>query len=155
MIWKDVYEYDNYEVSNTGLIRSKKSNKLRKVFISDNGYPVITLSKNNKAKTFKLHRIIANAFIPNPDNKPLINHIDSNKQNYSIENLEWCTSKENSKHAYDSGRINTFRMKTLINSLKKLKEDNNITSAEDLINTLENTLNINCISLINPNNIKI
>ena len=65
------------------------------------GYYNFSLTKNGQSKNYYAHRLIAQAFIPNPGNKPYINHIDGNKQNNKIENLEWCTAKENNLHKYD------------------------------------------------------
>ena len=67
------------------------------------GYLSVHLSKEGKSKTIKVHRLIATHFIPNPENKPEVNHKDGNKENNSIENLEWVTSKENCQHAVKNG----------------------------------------------------
>jgi hypothetical protein len=63
----------------------------------------VDLCKNGKKKTFLVHRLVATAFIPNPDNKPYINHINGNKTDNRLENLEWCTQSENMKHSYRTG----------------------------------------------------
>lgn len=98
-VWKDIEGYCNYEVSNAGRVRNKKTNK----FITGYdhfGYLRITLpNRNNVLK----HRLVAGAHIPNPDNKPEINHIDGNKQNNDVCNLEWVTRKENVQHAHKIG----------------------------------------------------
>ena len=73
--------------------------RIRKVFVGRNGYPTVTLGGNNKT----IHRIIATAFIPNPENKPQVNHINGIKTDNHISNLEWATSSENLKHAYNTG----------------------------------------------------
>ncbi len=105
-IWKDVVGYEkNYQVSNTGLVISKLTGKIRKPVLGKRGYFELTLMLNGKMKLVKLHRMIAEAFIPNTDLKPFINHKDSNKQNNKIDNLEWCTNGENIQHAYDNGKM--------------------------------------------------
>lgn len=66
-------------------------------------YPTIELKGMDKRRNYMLHRVLAKLYIPNPDNKPYINHIDGNKFNYDLENLEWCTHSENMKHAVRTG----------------------------------------------------
>jgi hypothetical protein len=104
-IFKDVLGYEgSYQISNLGNIKSIKFNKDRmlKKHISNNGYEIITLHNKGKLKTHTIHRLLALAFIPNPQNKPQINHIDGVKTNNVITNLEWATVSENTKHAFDN-----------------------------------------------------
>jgi hypothetical protein len=75
--------------------------------IRSRGYYTIRISENSKRKQLKVHRLVAQAFIPNPLNKPCVNHIDGNKLNNSITNLEWCTYKENYDHAITTGLMKT------------------------------------------------
>ena len=99
-IWKDVKGYEGlYQVSNLGRIKSlgnlqNRKEKLLKINIR-NGYCTTYLYKNNKKKSFLCHRLVAEAFISNPDNLPQVNHKDENKLNNCVENLEWCTAKYN------------------------------------------------------------
>ncbi len=104
-IWKDIPNYKGlYQASNLGRVKNKKTNKILKSSLSmKNGYNQLVLCKNDEHKVFKIHRLIAKTFIPNPENKPQVNHIDGNKQNNNVENLEWCTIKENLNHAINSG----------------------------------------------------
>lgn len=74
-----------------------------KLLNSATGYKLINLSKNGKATSFRVHRLVADHFIPNVDNKPFVNHLDGDKTNNKVENLEWATEKENSEHAVASG----------------------------------------------------
>jgi len=106
-IWKTVVGYEGlYDVGSFGNIKSYYVGKdiLRKS-IDSNGYFVIGLTKNRNRNQFKVHRIVAEAFIPNPENKPCVNHIDNNRSNNHVENLEWCTHKENTQHALKQGRM--------------------------------------------------
>lgn len=110
-IWKDIPGYENkYQVSNLGNVRSlnyKRSGntQLLKLNKTTKGYPDITLSKNSKVKTHMIHRLVANAFIPNPNNLPEVNHIDENKNNNCVDNLEWVTSKENANWGTRNQRV--------------------------------------------------
>jgi len=108
-IWKDIEGYENkYQVSNLGNVKSLETwagdryirrEKILKNNLCGNGYYYVCLSKNGKVKKYKVNRLVAQAFIPNIDNKPFTNHIDGNKLNNCVDNLEWCTQSENMKHA--------------------------------------------------------
>lgn len=90
--------FENYEVSNLGKVRNIKSGRILKPQLHRDGYLRYNLWKNNKQKNLFLHRIIATAFIDNPGKKPYVNHIDENKLNNDLRNLEWCTARENNMH---------------------------------------------------------
>lgn len=95
-IWKDIKGYEGlYQVSNMGRVRSLTRNIILKSKIERNGYERVKLSVNNIPKNYYIHRMVANAFIPNPDNLPQVNHKDENKLNNCVGNLEWCDSKYN------------------------------------------------------------
>jgi hypothetical protein len=116
-IWKDVVGYEGYyQVSNHGRAKSvlrviQRSNgisqtineKILKASPSVVGYPVVTMSKDKNYKKAYVHRLIAESFIPNPENKSEVNHIDGNKENNHVDNLEWVTPSENCQHAYNTG----------------------------------------------------
>ena len=101
-IWKDIAGYEFYEVSNFGKVRNTKNNKILKGSIRKDGY--INFKLSYKGRSFNLlgHRIVAETFLQNPDNKCCINHRDFNKQNNNVNNLEWVTNRENMNHL--SGR---------------------------------------------------
>lgn len=121
-IWKDIKGYEQYfEISNIGRVKRKPrivtnkwgtktylEEKIISQSISNKGYCKVTLRKENSVdkKTFSVHRLVATHFIENPQNKPQINHIDGNKRNNKVSNLEFCTQSENIKHAYKNGFMN-------------------------------------------------
>ena len=94
-IWKSVNGNKNYEVSSFGRVRNAKTEKILAQRINDRDYSMVTLSKNNKSKHFRVHRLVAEAFIPNPDEKPSVDHIDGNRSNNIWTNLRWATASEN------------------------------------------------------------
>lgn len=115
MIWKDIEGFENYQVSNTGRIRCKerkvsqvsrfggryertiRSREMKLQFNAD-GYHIICLCVENKSHTKRVNRLVAEAFIDNPENKPVVNHKDLNKTNNNSNNLEWVTVMENTHH---------------------------------------------------------
>jgi hypothetical protein len=104
--WRDIPGYEGlYQVSNMGRIKSlrKEYEHIMKLQVIRNGYLSVPFTINRTSRLLKVHRLVAMAFIPNPDNKPEINHKDGNKQNNIAENLEWSTRKENIKHGYKKG----------------------------------------------------
>lgn len=107
-IWKDVKGYEGYyQISNLGNVMSLKFNhadirRLIKPF-DNGGYNMVCFNLNGVSKKFLVHRLVAEAFIPNHENKPCVNHIDGNKRNNSVENLEWVTKSENTRHAIRIG----------------------------------------------------
>jgi hypothetical protein len=104
-IWKDVQGYeDYYQISNFGRIKSKYYNRIRSYILNQGGYCTVQLCVKQKRKAFALHRLVAIHFIPNPLNLPEINHLDFNKENNKINNLEWCTPKQNSIHRTINGK---------------------------------------------------
>lgn len=118
-IWKNVNGFEGiYEVNNVGIVRTVKSGFLRKLQLAPNGYYSVTLKLNGKSYRKDVHRIVALAFLPQIEGKNWVNHIDNNKLNNNIDNLEWCTPKENMLHCMKNGR---FRPE---NGLKKAIENN-------------------------------
>lgn len=134
-IWKDIENYPNYQISNFGRVKSKKritrvgiknvkkiirNEKILKPLKLTKGYLGIRLYDNNSnAKTFKIHRLVAQAFIPNPNNLPQVNHIDGDKTNNRIDNLEWCTCLENMNHSYNIGLRDKEKLKEHMSKVGK------------------------------------
>jgi hypothetical protein len=127
--WKDVVGYEGlYQVSNLGRVRShenkvtyseihgvrKWKQRILKQNLTVNGFKV-DLYKDKKRKSMHVHRLVAEVFIDNPNNEPQVNHIDGNRLNNHIENLEWCNSKYNINHAFDNGLTSSNENVILIN----------------------------------------
>lgn len=133
--WKSIKGYEGlYEISNFGRVKSLLGWNGRKYIQRErilapykqqsNKYysrSVVKLTKDNKTKDFKVHRLVAEAFIPNPNNYRVVNHIDGNPLNNNAENLEWCTQKMNIKHAINNEltitRIKTIDRETMVELL--------------------------------------
>lgn len=132
--------YDRaYRIYISGEVLSVKSGKFLKQETS-RGYKRVTLSINGKTKRFQVHRLVAMYFIENPLNKPCVNHIDGDKENNCINNLEWCTYSENEKHSY----LNLKK----VNPIRKLSESELIDIRENCIKA--NTKNV----VLFPGNVK-
>ena len=100
-IWKDIDGYEGlYQVSNLGRVKSLHHNKekILKGSYNSKGYYFVKLCKNGISKSIFVHRLVAQEFIPNPDNLPIVNHKDENPRNNNVDNLEWCTQKYNANY---------------------------------------------------------
>lgn len=98
----DVRPYDQYYVSSCGKVFGCKGDEMR-TEVSNRGYKRVWLTINGKRERYSVHRLVALCFIPNPDKKLEVNHIDGNKLNNDVSNLEWCTRSENEQHAWKNG----------------------------------------------------
>lgn len=136
-IWKDVPDYEGlYQVSNLGRIKSLYNYKRNGTNILipriKRGYYTIGLRKNGKRKWFLVHRLVAKAFIPNPNNLPQINHKDENKLNNNIKNLEWCSVSYNNTYGTRIQRVRTKTSKKVLQydlSGNFIKEYESVSSA--------------------------
>lgn len=127
-IWKDIKGYEGlYQVSSYGRVRSLDrivvysngdkhfyKGRIIKPFSDKDGYLLCNLSKNTKPKTSKVHRLVAEAFIPNPNSLPQVNHRDEDKTNNHVENLEWCDGKYNKNYGTRNKRIGEKLSKTVL-----------------------------------------
>ena len=149
-IWKQVDGYEGmYEVSNYGEVKSvsryttgnrhrKLKEKMLKKHENSFGYWLVALCKNGKAKDFRVHRLVAEAFIPKVFGKPFINHKDGNPKNNNVDNFEWCTQKENIQHAYKTGLVKRHgKLKDLddyiLKSYNRYSRENNFRTMAETI----------------------
>lgn len=125
MKWKDIEGYEGlYQISDTGIVKSLARVRKTSSFyiqkerflnnnVKDNGYLYVILCKNGTKKQFFVHRLVANAFICNPNEYPIVNHKDENPQNNNVENLEWCTYHYNNNYRSIGRRRNVKRLKPI------------------------------------------
>lgn len=114
--WKPIKGYDHYDISNLGRVKSLeriahtplasylKPENILKAADNGKGYKFVRLWQDGKSKKHYIHRLVAEAFIPNPNNYPEVNHIDSDPSNNKVDNLEWVTHRQNAKHMMSQGR---------------------------------------------------
>jgi len=113
-MWKEIKDFEGlYLVSDDGRVKSLQTYrgtkpKIKEPYLGKRGYYVVDLSKRGYRKNVKVHRLVALAFIPNPDNKPQVNHIDGDKLNNHVSNLEWATCLENNRHARANGLMKDY-----------------------------------------------
>ena len=98
-LWKTIKNFERYEVSNFGNVRNKTTGRVLKPFVNNCGYLYVYLFNKEGRKKFRLHRIVAEAFIPNPENLETVDHVDSDKTNNNAENLQWMTLADNVRKA--------------------------------------------------------
>lgn len=99
-LWKDIEDYEGqYEISSEGRVANKRTGKVLKTFVCGSGYSEIILTKGSQRKPKLIHRLVAEAFIPNPEGKREVNHKNGDKFDNDISNLEWATPSENQRHS--------------------------------------------------------
>ncbi len=145
-IWLPITDFESYEISNYGRIRNIKTNKPQKSFLNDKGYLKVAIINNDGIKRkFRVHRLVGLMFIPNPENKPQINHKNGIKTDNHVDNLEWATGEENIEHALRSDFIKSKKRKlTKEDVFSILENKNNLTKRE-----LANQFNVSICTIRN------
>lgn len=153
-IWKTIDGFDNYQISNLGRVKSLRRNRVIGLnkFVQEekilkqhiiNGYSYVYLSKESKIKGFRVHRLVAKAFIDNPNNYPCINHKNEIKTDNNVENLEYCTNKYNNNYGNFKNKIAKTRYK-IINQYDLqgnfIKKWNSIKQASEELNIIESSI---------------
>ena len=147
-IFKPIDGFEKYFVSNMGNVKSDKTNRLLKIQ-KKIGYSTVGLSNTNKISCFLVHRLVAKAFIPNPENKLTVNHINHNTHDNRVENLEWSTSKEQNEHNYktETNKRQTNRARSVVcfdkSTNEKIQEFRSLTEASVWLNENSNSNPIN------------
>lgn len=131
--WKDINGFENYQISNTGIVKNKSTDRILSQWVSSNDYLMISLNRNNKRYNFLIHRLVAEHFLNEPSielqeaakytkhKKVIVNHKDGIKTNNHINNLEWATYSTNKKHAHDNGLEKSRKGSS--NAFSKLTEE--------------------------------
>lgn len=111
---KDIKDYEGlYAITSCGKVWSYRTNKFLKPSEDGSNYLRVNLCKNGNRRQYSIHRLVAEVYIPNPDNKPQVNHKDENKQNNCINNLEWATAKENINYGTHNARMAKSNQKSI------------------------------------------
>ena len=141
-VWKDCCIYgDIYAVSNLGRVKNKRSNRIRKLTFCNKGYCRVMLKKTGCKSVFaRVHRLVANAFIPNPGVKPQINHKNGVKSDNCVNNLEWCFGEDNIRHAFASGLVPSSSMPKKVVDNKNNIVYSSIRQASKLSGSKETTI---------------
>lgn len=144
MEWRIIEEFPNYQINENGDIKSFRNNKVITNKLNHGGYHYVGLWYEGKLHSRLVHRLVAQTFIPNPDNKPQVNHVDSNKINNHVSNLEWCTQKENMKHRTEH-EVNTKRVRQYDLEGNFIEEFKSLTIAASFIGSSKGTLSNACL----------
>lgn len=149
--WKDILNYEGlYQISNLGRVKSLpkdshnqyNTERILKPFVGKDNYSRVILTKSKKHKSYYIHRLVAEAFIDNPNKFSVVNHIDENKQNNNVNNLEWCTAYYNQVYGTKNYRSSLKRRKKLF----QFDLEGNFIKEWDSITEAQNTLKIYNIS---------
>lgn len=141
-IYKTIEEFPNYEVSNMGNVRRKGRKMLKPLFTKNTGYYMVCLYNEFGNKRVLIHRLVADAFLSNPNNYPVVNHINEDKTDNRVENLEWCTRSYNINYGTSINKIRKSKQKGCL----QMDMEGNIIKEWECIRVAQRTLKINNIS---------
>lgn len=145
--FKEIEGYPNYEVSNLGTVRNRATGNVLRPGKTNRGYHKVHLYKEGQCKILTIHRLVAAAFLPNPENKREVNHIDGDKTNNRVSNLEWSTRSENVSHAFRNGLAkitDKHNFKTNHPSIKKRQKVRCIETSQEFESQCDAAKYFNC-----------
>ena len=142
-MWATVERCPRIEVNERGEVRYKDTGKLASTSVAATGYIQVGIWYNGKPQTFNVHRLVAEAFIPNPENLPHVNHKDENRANCSVDNLEWCTVKYNCNYGNHIEKLRQHGCKPVVATDKKTGKEITFRSLEEAGRALK--CQANCI----------
>lgn len=151
-IWKDIPNFESeYKVSNLGKIKSLKYNKEKILKAADNGhgYMFVNLCKQNITSNCYIHRLVAETFIPNPNNLPEVNHKDEDKTNNCVDNLEWCNSKYNSNYGNRNKKMKTHHILKYGKKVNQYDLQGNFIKQFESLSSIEQELGFCSIAISN------
>lgn len=144
---KKIEGFENYYIFSNGKVYSENKKGFLKLNSTQDGYKQITLHNNGRTKTFKVHRLVAFYFIPNPHKKEQVNHIDEDKTNNDISNLEWLTHKENMNFGTRNERISKKMINLTSKKVKQFSKDGELINVFDGLSDAERKTGISATNI--------
>ena len=135
--WRVSEEIPNYEISSLGRIRNIKTGTIRNLYKGTGGYLRIVIGLDNRQRNFRVHQLVAKAFLPNPNSYTVVHHKDHNRSNNVVSNLEWTTPKQNTRYAIENGSFKAPSSKArLLDQIIKLQSEHNFILIQEMVEYL-------------------